>query len=324
MTDTANADQITGLPGDAQPEAGAQPSAKPRRPRRIRELDFSRPMKLNPVEQQRFETAHVTFCRDMAVRLSTELRSPIELELVDFAQLTWSAAVREIKQPSILAVASASPLESSVLLCLEEPIVLAMIERLLGGGVLESPASRTMTEIDMALARRVFGSLIDGLTVVWDELLGLRLRLADVAPQQSSVDLVPPSEPTLAITLGARDHDIAASISLLVPYSSIAAVSGRLSGMTAASDGAAEPSSHAGGAMQTAIGAVDVELRAEVGSTVLTMNEILGLRVGDVLRLGAVGGETLLGGDEHLHRVRPGLSGARRAVQIVERLGVSA
>jgi len=184
MSDTPNEDQIAELLGGAEHEAAAKQPAKPRRPRRVRELDFSRPMKLNPVEQRRFEAAHVTFCRDLSVRLSTELRSPIELDVTNFAQLTWATAVREITQPSILAVACASPLESSVLLCLEEPILLAMIERLLGGGVLESPVSRTMTEIDMALARRIFSSLIDGLSVVWDELLDLRLRLTEVAPQQ--------------------------------------------------------------------------------------------------------------------------------------------
>jgi flagellar motor switch protein FliM len=277
-------------------------------------------MKLNPVEQRRFETAHVTFCRDVSVRLSSELRSTIELELQQLEQLTWATAVREVPAGSLLAIVSVLPLETTILLGLEEPVLLAMIERLLGGGAMGAPTSRTLTEIDMALARRVFAILIDGLSAAWSELLGLRLSLVDLAPQHSSVDLVLPSEPTVALTVDARDgSDESSKISLLVPYSSIAAVASRLSGMAQTPE--AEHAEGATDAMRTAIGAVEVELRAEVGSIELTMTEVLALNEGDLVRLGPVGNEALFGGDERLHRARPGLSGSRRAVQILERIG---
>jgi flagellar motor switch protein FliM len=320
MSDAPNPDQIARLVARAEREQAARARAAARRPRRVRDLDFSRPMKLNPVEQRRFETAHVTFCRDVSVRLSSELRSTIELELQHFEQLTWATAVREVPAGSLLAIVSVLPLETTILLCLEEPVVLGMIERLLGGGAMGPPASRTLTEIDMALARRVFAILIDGLSAAWSELLGLRLSLVDLAPQHSSVDLVLPSEPTVALTIEARDGAAEASkVSLLVPYSSIAAVATRLNGMTQTLE--AEHAAGATDAMRTAIGAVEVELRAEVGSIELTMNEVLALNEGDLVRLGPVGNEALFGGDERLHRARPGLSGNRRAVQILERIG---
>jgi flagellar motor switch protein FliM len=322
MSDAPNPDQIARLVANAEREQAAKQRAAARRPRRVRELDFSRPMKLNPVEQRRFESAHVGFCRDLSVRLSSELREPIELEVQNLSQLTWTAAVREVPQPSILAILSTLPLETSILIAVEEPVLLGMIERLLGGGVLETPKSRTLTEIDMALARRIFGTLIEALSAAWSELLGLRLSLVDVAPQHSSVDLVPPSEPTVALTIQARDGgETPSTISLLVPYSSIAPVAARLSGMSPALEGAIDHGGDTSDAMRTAIGAVDVELRAEVGSIELTMNEILALGEGDLIRLGPVGEEALYGGDERLHRARPGLSGNRRAAQIIERIG---
>jgi flagellar motor switch protein FliM len=223
MSGTLTPDQVADFVIAAKRgESASHAGGEARRARRIRPLDFSRPMKLSPVEQGRFENAHANFSRDASMRLSSELRSPIELEVTSFAQLTWAAALRDVPRPSVLAVASTAPLGTAILICIQEPLLVAMIERLLGGLPVDPPASRSRTEIDMALTRRIFGSLTEALSVVWQELLALRLSFVDVEPQHANVELVPPSEPTLALTIEGRDESVTAGISLLVPYSATA------------------------------------------------------------------------------------------------------
>ena len=301
----------------AEPTAVDDTITHARRPRRVRELDFSRPMKLSPTEQRRFETAHATFCRDASMRLSSELRTATEFEVINFAQLTWTAAAREMPSLSLLAVVATDPLDTTLLFGIEEPFLLAMIERMLGGPDAAAPPPRTLTDIDMALARRLFDSLIETLSVSWQDLLGLRLRLVDVLPQHATVELVLPSEPTLALSIQVRHHSGAATMSLLVPYSSIEAVSQQLAGLTPAAEDGAQTDQQATGALRNAVGAVGVELRAEVGAIEMTISEVLALGEGDVVRIGPIGNEGIYGGEERLHRARPGRSGTRRAVQII-------
>jgi flagellar motor switch protein FliM len=62
-------------------------------------------------------------------------------------------------------------------------------------------------------------------------------------------------------------------------------------------------------------------VRAEAGSTGLTIGEVLALGEGDVVRLGAAGSACIIAGGSRLHRVRPGLSGSHRTVQIIEPVG---
>jgi flagellar motor switch protein FliM len=68
---------------------------------------------------------------------------------------------------------------------------------------------------------------------------------------------------------------------------------------------------------------VEVEMRAEIASTSIPIDEVLALRAGDVLRFHApaADGVTLYAGQVPAHRARPGRNGNRRAIQIVERLG---
>jgi flagellar motor switch protein FliM len=91
-----------------------------------------------------------------------------------------------------------------------------------------------------------------------------------------------------------------------------------LSGKAAESDDGRQPGNEDAAAMRTAIGGVDVELRAEVGAVSLTIGEVLALGEGDILRLGPAGGEGVFLGERRLNRGRPGRSGSRRAIQITD------
>ena len=324
MSDVLSPDQIAELVAAAKDgDVAVKQSVRAHRPRRVREIDFSRPTKLGPDEERRFERAHETFCRSASMRLSAELRSPIELEIINVAQLTWAAALGDVPQPSVFGVVLSAPLETSILICVEQSLVFRMIERLIGGGYTETPVSRSLTEIELALARGMFGSLLATLSVVWHELLGLSLSLVELESQIANVELAPPSEPTLVLTIETRDESTSSTISLLVPYRSIVSVSERLSGKFSEIGEALPPDEEMIQVVRTAIGSVDVELRVEVGAIELTIGEVLALGEGDVVRLDAAvsTGAYLCAGDERLHRARPGRSGSRRAVQIVEQLG---
>ncbi len=286
-------------------------------------------MKLSLVEQRRFEQAHATFCRDASVRLSSELRSSIELEVINSSQLTWDAALGDVPQPSILGVAACAPGEATIVICIEEGLVLRMIERLLGGSYTDIPDPRNLTEIDTALARGIFEGLLGTLSTVWQGLLGLSLSLVEFETHGSSqaeshttsLDLMPRGQPTLELTIEARDHSASSTILLLVPHTAIESASKSLGDSSAKdADGLAngEDSSEA---VRSALGAVRVEVRAEVGAIGLTIGEVLSLGEGDVVRLGAAGEAGITVGDNRLHNARPGLSGNRRAVQIVEPVG---
>jgi len=325
MNEALSADEIAQLFAAAKdgnlPEG---PRTHTRRPRPIRKIDFSRPMKLSLVEQRRFEQAHATFCRDASVHLSSELRSPIELEVINSSQLTWEAALGDVPQPSILGVAACAPGKTTILICVEEALVLRMIERLLGGSYTDTPVPRNLTQIDAALTHRIFERLLTTLSTVWQGLLGLSLSLVELQSDDTSLELLPPShQPTLELTIEARDQSASSTILLLVPYTAIEAASKGLGDSSPRHADGRAPGEVGSEAVRTALGAVPVEVRAEVGAIGLTIGEVLLLGEGDVVRLGAAGNAGITVGDSHLHSARPGLSGTRRAVQIIEPVGGS-
>jgi flagellar motor switch protein FliM len=127
------------------------------------------------------------------------------------------------------------------------------------------------------------------------------------------------SEPTLSLTIEARLAGTSSTMTLLVPYESIAPVAHRFSMREEAAGGGEE---HADAAVRQAVGGVTMTVRAEVGAAELPIERVLALRPGDVLRLSPTSeGVTLFAGDVPVQHARPGRSGSRRAVQVLGPVG---
>lgn len=294
-----------------------------RRQRRVREIDFTRPTKFTKDQQRRIERAHETFCRTAAIKLSTELRTELELEVINVAQLTWAGAFAELPGSSLFAVVRTEPLGTYLVLTSELHAVTAMMERLLGARVVGSqPFERDLTEIEVALARRLIGTMIEELSGTWQELFGLTLELGGLETQGANAQVAPLSEPALALTFETRFEQLSSTLSLLVPYRSIEPVVGRLEAGHPDTGADGEPDVESAGAVQATVSSVDVELRVEVAAVEMPLGDVLRLREGDVVGLGApaLAGVTVYADQVPIHRARPGRRGQRRAVEVLERL----
>jgi flagellar motor switch protein FliM len=312
-------DAVAALVAAAQEGSVPAADARPRRSRRVRTVDFTRPTKFTKDQQRRLELAHDAFCQTASTRLSAELRVPLKLEVIDVAQLTWANALAEVPDPSLSAVVELDPHRTRMLLTAEMPFLLTLIERLLGGLAGRRVPSRKLTDIDRALAGHVFERLLDQLSVTWTDLAGVRLGLHELEAQTGTTQLAPLSEPTLCLSLEARLERESTTMMLLVPYRAIEPIAAELQ-TDAYGDDDRDPA--AGDRVRDALAPVEVQLRAEVAATELTTEQVLGLRSGDVLRLGrrVADGVTVFADETPVYTARPGRTGTRRAVEVQRRL----
>src|SRR5439155_14967300 len=162
--------------------------------------------------------------RSTGTRLSAALRLTIEFEVINIDQLTWSSAINDLPPGSIFAIVGTEPLGTHFVLSAEAPAVVWMIERLLGGSSVGDQGrtlQRELTEIELALTRRVFATVVSQLALTWEELAGLGLLLIQIETLATNLEVAPPSEPTLVLTIEMRSDGISTTMSLLVPWRSI-------------------------------------------------------------------------------------------------------
>ncbi len=281
-------------------------------------IDFTRPTKFTPDHERRLHRALVAFCRTSSTRLSAELRLPIELEVAEATQLTWANAHDRLSSSALCAVVELEPAGTQMLLGADSGFVLTGIESLLSGPCEETPPERRLTEIDLALARRLFDGLLAQLTVVWRDLAGVELSLAGVDTQMETAQVAPVSEPTLALTMRARMQGTEFSLALLVPHRAIAPVEARILGRHA--DGTEAPDPATRQHLREALAGVEVAVRAQIPGPQKPAAEVLRLQPGETLGLDArvADGLGLCVEGVRVLTAKPGRSGSRRAVQVLE------
>lgn len=321
MSEVLSSDQIAAM--FAAAEEGQLPdgdAARVKRPRaRVTTVDFSRPSKFTKEQERQLRRAHETFCRTAGSRLSSELRTPVDLEIIGVKQLTWTTAAAEVPTESLSSIVNVNPVERCMLLTLERALVLSVVERLLGGDVDPAPEDRRLSEIDVVLAKQLVARLLEQLSIVWQDMAECDLELAEFDPDPQAAQLAPLSEPTVLLTIEARIGRSSFIVCLLLPYRCIEPIEDRLPrGAHHHGEGADEGSARL---VEAAVGEATIELRAEVASVDLPAEEVLALKVGDLVRFESPAGQgvTVYADDVPVHRARPGRSARRRAVQVLGR-----
>jgi flagellar motor switch protein FliM len=300
--------------GELQDDAPAQAQ---RRSPRLRTVNFARPTKFTSDQERRLGRSLESFCRTASTRLTAELRVPIELEVIAATQLTWSTAQSQLPANSVCGVLEINPIDTRMLMTAELSFVLCALEALLGAAPDHAPKERRLTEIDWALSRRLFQTMLGQLSLIWHDVADVELALGTLEGTTENAQVAPFSEPTLSLTVEARIARTSSTLSLLVPYCAIAPVAAAFSQRDGA--GPASEDADAGEAVDAALRGVEITMRAEVSDTRMSIEDVLGLKPGDVLRLDgqAANGITLYADQVPVHRARPGRSGLKRAAQVL-------
>jgi flagellar motor switch protein FliM len=286
----------------------------------IRTVDFSQPTKFTAELRRRVLRVVGSFCEAFALRLSTELRAPVELSVADSHQLTWAAAKAQLSANTIAVALGAQPIDAQMLLCIEPPLVLQALECLLGGNPSQAATERRFSEVDWALTHRLLDSAIALLGPAWRDLGGLELTLGEVDLEGDAGVVVPSGEPTFALTLESSIDTLPSSMTLLIPWSAIGPVVDEILGGGVGGLRFWDTDSREARAMRRGLAGARVCLRAEVGSLELPVERVLALTPGTLLALRdrAEEGVRLYAEGVPLGRCRPGLRGARRAVKLTE------
>jgi flagellar motor switch protein FliM len=310
---------------ESSPGAALAPDSSPFNPRpeygprqaRVQEIDFRRPTKFARDLVRRLEHAHESFCRTASSALSAELRTSFELSVAGTEQLPYGTAMAQTHPDSLLCVLDVSPLESEVAMIIEMPLALRLVDRLLGGGGKPREGSaETLTDLEIVIVRRAITSLVEPLSATWLDLADVHFSVASMQTSPMTFQLVPPSEPVLMLHLEARLDGLVSPVVLCIPYRSVEQIVDKLEHRHY--EGHEVVDAAAAGKVREAISGVDVELRAEAGATDMSVNDVLAIQVGDVIRLRrpAAKGVIVYAGDVPTYVAHAGRNGNKRALKI--------
>lgn len=247
--------------------------------------NFRSPERVSKDQIRAIASIHEAFARNFGATLSGFVRTIMDVRVIGVEQLSYSEFIQSLPNPTCFSVLQAPPLEGQMCLELSPVIVYPILDRLLGGtnGAAYIPP-RSLTHIEWRLIERLTERAIEHLSEAWKNLVEARFELVENESNPHLVHIVAPSEVVLIIMFEIKFGQTAGTMSLCIPYNTIESVLTQLAHQSwFFKPKAATPANQA--RLLRNLSRTTVGLRALLGRTTITMNDLRRLQKGDQLLL---------------------------------------
>jgi flagellar motor switch protein FliM len=246
--------------------------------------DFKRPERVSKDQMRALEGLHEGFGRNFGAALSGFLRTIVEVNVAHIEQLTYSEFTHSLPNPTCFNLLKIAQLDGQMCLEISPLIVYPIIDRLLGGssGELFIP-QRPLTQIEQRLVSRITDRATQQLSEAWGHLTPTTFTVSDFESNPQLVQIVPPNETVVVIGFEVKMGNRAGTMSLCIPYNTIEPILSKLAAQNWFSYQKKDASGGLLKSLTTNVSSAPVEMRALLGSTTMTMRDLVSLGVGDVI-----------------------------------------
>ncbi|MCL5959300.1 MAG: flagellar motor switch protein FliM [Chloroflexi bacterium] len=304
-----------GLEGTETQETGPTPQPE----KDVRPYDFRRPDKFSKEHLRALQTIHESFARTTASSLSSYLRTSLQVRLSSIEQVAYGEYIPQLSNPTVVNIVSAEPLPGRMIIEVNLGLAFALSDRLMGGKGQIIQRGREITDIDLVLLQAVGKTLLSSLRETWLQMTPVNMKIEEMVFNPLLVQVALPGDIGILLLFELRMGDVSSTISMFIPYTLLEPIVGKLSAqiwlLSARRDRNVVA---AGDDIRRQLDKVDVPVTVNLGTTAVSVRELLALRVGDVIRLGVDSDqevEVLVGGKRKFWS-RPGRMGRRVGVAV--------
>jgi len=247
--------------------------------------DFRRPNKFNRDHVRALQIASETFARQWTTLLSTSLRAVSQVSVRKIEQLTYDEYVRDIPNPSYLAILALRPLVGSAILHLPLPVVMASVDRLVGGPGSARQPRRAITEIEASLLRSFLARVLRELAYGFESLTQIEPQLLHQESNPQFAQIAAASDMVVVIEFDVRMASTGGVASLCIPFNSIQPV---LDELTASMLEVGTQSLDPQGlrvSLEERLGEAPLPVSVRFAPVILSASEIVALNPGDLVAL---------------------------------------
>lgn len=288
--------------------------------KKIRSYDFKRAVRFSKDHIRSLTRIHENFARYLTTYFSAQLRTFVQISVVQVEQLPYDEFIRSIPKMTVLNIFEAEPLVGRMVLEVHPNIAYAMLDRLLGGTGVAPSKINSLTEIETIIMERIFSRAFDSLQEAWKTVLDISPRLEALETNPQFMQIVSPNETIALISLSTKIGDTTGMINLCIPHVVLEPIMSKLSAHQWFISEKKTAVPEEVDALKQRVSKAKLPIIAELGESQITVSEFLGLNVGDVITLNKPvhDGLSIKVGEKLKYIGSPGTLKDRVAVQIDE------
>ncbi len=231
------------------------------------------------------EIINERFARLFRVTISSTLRRVVDISTTNTDMIKFGEFMKTLPVPTSLHIIKMDPLRGHALLVVESKLIFNLLECFFGGTGRShfKIEGRDFTTIENRIIARIVQSALTELENAWKPVIPINFQYvrSEVNPQFAAI--VPPSDLVIVVHFEFEMDQSIGKMLLCLPYSTIEPIRSKLHASYQSDQ--LEIDETWLNRLKKRLCEVEVEVKAELGRTSITAEDLLKLNVGDVLVL---------------------------------------
>ena len=301
-------------------EMDADELKKEEEEKKVRVYDFKRALRFSKDQIRSIGRIHENYARLLTTFFSTQLRSYVDISVASVDQIPYEEFIRSVPEVTVLNVYSVAPLEGNIIMEVNPNIAYGLIDRILGGKGTSLNKVDSFTEIETILLTQLFEKAVSSLEEAWSSIIKIDAILEDFEVNPQFLQMVAPNETVVVVTLNTTIGEASGMINICIPHIVLEPIIPKLSFRYQMQSVQNKFDSETYEKNYKNLLHADVEGKAILGETTISINQFLHLTKEDIISLNQSIEDPLLFkiNDENKYYVQPGKYKNRYSVQVLK------
>jgi len=282
----------------------------------IRNYDLGRQERIVRGRMPTLELINERFTRYLRIGLFNYMHRTTEISVGPIRVQKYSEFIRNLVVPTNLNLMQFKPLRGTGLVVFDPNLVFLVVDNMFGGdGRFHTRVEgRDFTPTEQRIIQGLLNTVFEEFEKAWKPVFELKLDYIRSEMNSQFANIATPSEIVVAITYSLEFSGAAAEMHICMPYSMVEPIRDILYSSMQSDHLVADGRWIS--TLTRQLQSADVELVAKLGSTQVTLGQIVNMKVGDVIPLQI--GETVMANVDHVPvmECRYGLQNGRYALRI--------
>ncbi|HYX08662.1 MAG TPA: FliM/FliN family flagellar motor switch protein [Bacteroidales bacterium] len=285
----------------------------------VESYDFKHPKLFSKEIMRNLRSLHDMLARNLGRVFSNALRQKVDVSLQKVDQLSTSEFINNIKSPSVIYLLSVKKVNAELIMNLSPGFCINLVERQSGGFGNDISERRTLTTIEEKIVSRIIRSINHEIVVAWEPYMEFQIGSSTYESKPENIHLAS-VDPTIVIKLLVDLGDKKTRIQISYPYSLLKEAMNNSVLKKGKKNETERLTEEQLTSYKHTLSDANVRIKPLLGTTKLTIQEILDLKEGDLIPLGQRTDHPLEVRINNVHKMfaYPGVVRGRRAVKIFE------
>ncbi len=281
--------------------------------------NFRKPRLVSADQLRGFHMIHDSFAKTLQSSLFTNLKTQVEVKPVAIDNLTYGEFVLSLMNPTFIAILNTTPPTGELILEINLPIMLIMIDIMLGGTGSQTQEAREMTFIEQSIATGLVDYILAELKNAWLSTVEMNFKVASIESNPEYVQATTQDASVLNATFDLRIGEATGTMNVCYPYEMIqplfTKISTRMSGKRAQTQRTQQDRE----LMLKALGKVMLDIRAQLGISRILTSQLGKLKPGDVFLINKRIDEPVevFIGNQYCYQAQLGVRRGKLAVKLI-------